>query len=88
MSSYYNVMEKLVIEKLDELWNSLDTCKCDRCRNDIIALALNQVGSKYVVSKEGELYSKASTLTQDNEVAIIKAIALASRTVKDKPNHS
>ncbi len=45
MDKYYNITERLIINKLDEIWNTLNNCKCDRCRNDIIALTLNQVGS-------------------------------------------
>ncbi len=87
MDKYYNITERLIINKLDEIWNTLNNCKCDRCRNDIIALTLNQVGSKYVVSSEGELYSKLCTLSQDYEFEVVKAIAKATFIVNEKPNH-
>jgi competence protein ComFB len=80
-------MEKLVENKLDELWNTLDNCKCERCRNDIIALTLNQLGAKYVVTHEGELYARLCTLSNDYDVEILKAIAKSVHTVKEKPNH-
>lgn len=87
MDKYYNIMEKLVEDKLDELWNTLDTCKCEKCRNDIIALTLNQVGAKYVVTHEGELYAKLCTLSNEYGLEVLKAIAKSIRTVAENPNH-
>lgn len=87
MDKYFNVMEKLVVEKLDNLWDTLDNCKCERCRNDIIALTLNQLGAKYVVTPEGELYAKLCTMASGYELEILKAIAKSVRMVKEKPNH-
>jgi competence protein ComFB len=88
MDKYHNVMETLVIEKLDEIWATLDCCKCERCRNDIIAYALNQMMPKYVVTEEGALYARVSTLSAEYELEIIKAIANALRMVSEHPNHT
>ncbi|BCJ94668.1 hypothetical protein acsn021_22370 [Anaerocolumna cellulosilytica] len=88
MDKYHNVMETLVIEKLDEVWATLDCCKCQRCRNDIIAYALNQMMPKYVVTEEGALYARVSALSAEYELEIIKAIANALRMITEHPNHT
>lgn len=87
MEKYYNVMETLVVDKLNEIWDSLDCCKCDKCRNDIIACTLNQMSPKYVVSPEGELYVRLSILSAEHEFEIVKAIAKATKMVREHPKH-
>lgn len=88
MSSFRNVMECLVISKLDEIWSSLDNCKCEKCREDIIACALNQLPPKYVVSSEGELYIRAEKLVAEHEFEILLAIAKAIKIVSENPKHT
>ncbi len=87
MNTYRNVMEMLVDQKLDEMWDTLDCCKCDRCRMDIIAYALNQLPPKYVVTKEGELYARLCELNNEHEIEVLIALTKAIKTVKDKPKH-
>lgn len=50
-----NLMENLVLDKYDSVMARFNCCKCDRCKKDIIALALNKLPPKYAVLKEGEL---------------------------------
>lgn len=87
MNTYRNVMEMLVVQKLEEMWDTLDCCKCEKCKLDIIACTLNQLPPKYVVTKEGELYARLCELNNEHEVEIIIALAKAVKTVKDKPKH-
>lgn len=87
MDKYYNVMENLVVNKLDELWETLDCCKCEKCRNDIIACTLNQMTPKYVATQEGELYARLSVLSAAHEFEVVKAIAKAVKTVAEHPKH-
>lgn len=81
-----NYMEELVIVKTDELLKLMNMCQCEKCRLDIIAIALNDLPTKYVVSEKGELYTKLNELEQqfeiDVETAIIKAAVLVSRNPK------
>lgn len=87
MNTYRNVMEMLVVQKLDEIWDTLDCCKCEKCKLDIIACTLNQLPPKYVVTKEGELYARLCEFNNEHEVDIIIALTKAVETVKDKPKH-
>jgi len=78
-------METLVLQILDEMWGTLDCCKCDKCKMDIITCTLNQLPPKYVVTKEGELYARLCELNNEHEVEIIIAITKAINTVKENP---
>jgi competence protein ComFB len=87
MNTYRNVMEMLVVQKLDEMWETIDCCKCEKCKMDIIACTLNQLTPKYVVTKEGELYARLCELNNEHEIEILIALTKAIKTVKDKPKH-
>ncbi len=83
-----NYMEDLVIKRTDEILKSIDVCKCDKCKLDIIALALNSLPSKYVVSAKGELYAKVSELEQQFDIDVETAIIKAAFLVNENPRHN
>ncbi len=87
MEKYHNVMETLVVNKLGEIWDTLDCCKCDKCRNDIIAYTLNQLAPKYAVTEKGELYIRLCVLSAEQEFEIVKAIAKSVKMVSEHPKH-
>jgi competence protein ComFB len=82
-----NIMEKIVGDRLSHLLENFDCCKCDICKDDMLAIALNNVPTKYVTSHKGELFGRTETLNQhistDLDITIIKAINRVART----PNH-
>ncbi|PLX18445.1 MAG: competence protein ComFB [Candidatus Muiribacterium halophilum] len=83
-----NVMEELVQKKTDELLGKdTDICSCERCRLDIMALVLNKLPVKYVVSTQGEAYTKLEFLRLQYKVDIITEIIQAMELVKKQPNH-
>ena len=43
-----NLMEELVISRLDSTLDRFNCCKCDKCKKDIAALALNRLKPRYV----------------------------------------
>ena len=64
-----------------------DICKCEKCKLDIKALALNSLSTKYTVSEQGEIYTAAlaevnKQQTIDVTTAITKAIAIVSANPK------
>lgn len=81
-----NIMEKLVIHRIDIALAKMRCCKCDRCRQDILAIALNYLTPHYIVCKEEELDSK---IMEDEKYglevtsSILKAILL----IRKKPRH-
>lgn len=83
-----NYMETLLIEKLDEVIDQLDCCKCKKCRMDIMSYALNRLPPKYVATYEGQVYSKLDTLSVQYETDLMCALYQAAKVVGANPHHS
>ncbi|MBC8585803.1 late competence development ComFB family protein [Youxingia wuxianensis] len=79
-----NLMEQLVADRLDEVFFKFNCCRCDKCRRDVAALALNSLPPRYVVVQPDELSSLLQDCsTKDVSSALVKAILY----VKNHPNH-
>ncbi|MEG2769318.1 MAG: late competence development ComFB family protein, partial [Oscillospiraceae bacterium] len=50
-----NVQEYLVSDKLEAAFNKFNCCRCDRCKKDVAALALNKLKPHYVVIRQDQL---------------------------------
>ncbi|WP_408643043.1 late competence development ComFB family protein [Thermosinus carboxydivorans] len=82
-----NYMEKLVWQQLDNVLAAQpDLCKCEKCRYDIAALALNFLPPRYVVTNKGETFTRIKTLEQQFYVDIVTAISHAITIVKAHPH--
>ena len=82
-----NYMEVCVFNALDKVLTSLGSCTCDICKLDVMAMALNNLPPKYVVTSRGELYSKINNLRHQFDVDITAAITSASVLVSRNPRH-
>lgn len=63
MQGLSNLMEGTVLHKIDQIWPQTNYCKCDKCKMDIAAYALNRLPPRYVQSKEGEMLHKFDAST-------------------------
>lgn len=88
MYKLMNYMEEFVSKKTDEILKLMNICKCDKCKLDIMALALNELPSKYVVSEQGQLYAKLSELEQQFDIDIETSIIKAAVFVSKNPKHN
>lgn len=52
-----NLMEQLVADRLDEVFSKFNCCRCDKCRRDVAAMALNSLTPKYVVAEPDSIPS-------------------------------
>ncbi len=79
-----NIYEYLVTDKLEAAFSKFNCCKCDRCKKDVAALALNKLQPKYIVITQNELAQALKTHNkQDVSTAVIQAIL----QVKRDPRH-
>lgn len=62
-------------------------CRCEKCRADIAAYALNQLNPHYAASKLGEVLVKTGSLDRDMNVAILVALTEAMEKVGANPRH-
>lgn len=87
MTVIKNYMEELVDMMINDVLKDLDVCRCNQCKTDIMAITLNMLPTKYVVTKEGTAYTKTNLLIQQFEIDIITAITKAAEIVKKSPRH-
>ncbi|NLU52632.1 MAG: late competence development ComFB family protein [Clostridiaceae bacterium] len=87
MHQLKNYMEEIVLSTMEEILKDINMCKCDRCKLDIAAKALNDLPPQYIVTQKGEIYSKINNLKTQFEVDIIAAVTKAAILVKRNPNH-
>lgn len=82
-----NMMEPLVLDKLDEIMSKFDCCQCENCKMDIASLALNRLEPKYVATRMGEFYTRLEALSVQHGADIIAALTIAAQTIKPHPRH-
>lgn len=85
--SIINVMEAFVSERIEERLANETCCKCERCMDDMKAIALNKLPAKYVSSHNGELFSKLDASIRQNAVDINIAVTAAIDAVSKRPSH-
>lgn len=83
-----NIMEPIIDEKLEEKLKDYDCCKCEVCKMDMKALALNLMPAKYVVTHMGSLYAKLETVSVQHEADVLKAVIRSIETVSNNKRHS
>lgn len=88
MPKLKNYMEEIVFNQMKDVLADINVCKCEKCKMDIAAIALNDLPTKYIVTEKGELYSKINILMQQFEVDVVSAITKAAILVKRNPRHS
>lgn len=82
-----NYMEICVENAIDKIIEQSNACDCEKCRVDVMVIALNNLSSKYVATKKGELYSKLNALESQYDVTIIAEITKAINIVKAEKRH-
>ena len=82
-----NIMQLLVEEKADQYMTLFGLCRCSRCRNDVLALALNQLPPKYVVMPVRELTPRLSIYEGRFNSAVTAQILRACKEVLEHPRH-
>ncbi|GCD11002.1 late competence development ComFB family protein [Clostridium tagluense] len=89
MYNLKNFSETEVSVLLEEILQKHDTiCKCEKCKLDIKALSLNALSTKYIVSEQGEIYTKAlNEVDKQEQINVVMAITKAIDVVSANPKH-
>ena len=83
-----NYMEILMWQQLDDVLASHQgVCKCEKCRYDIAALTMNFLPPRYVVTDQGQMFTKIKALEQQFTIDIITAVTHAVKIVSSTPHH-
>lgn len=76
-----NFMEDIVQQCLDDTLKSdtlfTDICRCERCMDDIKAMALNHIKPFYVTGKKGEVFGQYHTLEPQIKLDIVHEVVSA-----------
>ncbi|MCL5935462.1 MAG: late competence development ComFB family protein [Bacillota bacterium] len=87
-----NTIELAVEEMLNDVLSKYaqrnpGTCTCQRCRLDIMAIALNNLPTRYVVTDEGGIYTKVAMEQVGGRAQVAAAILNAIQIVNKNPRH-
>jgi len=84
----HNYMEDAVKKSLDKMIvKYTDICKCDKCKLDISAIALNNLPPRYIVTEQGKLFTKVEEMEPQYEVDVTRELAKAIQIVSKSPHH-
>ncbi len=79
-----NLMEGFVSSRIDEVMQKFNCCSCERCRRDILAMALNKLPPLYVLEDDLNLRDqKEKERSADVAAALVKSVL----AIKAHPNH-
>ncbi len=81
-----NLMEELVAARLDTTLDRFNCCKCNKCKKDIAALALNRLKPRYVVMREDDEERRKEASEQYGS-EVTSALVQAIMVVKKEPRH-
>lgn len=82
-----NVMEEIVKDKIIYFMRQFDVCTCDRCVNDTIALTMNGLLPKYIVTTPAAVDPLLSYYTNRLISDVTVEATKACMVVKDNPRH-
>ena len=82
-----NIMENLVLDCMKEIIPKTGVCNCERCVKDILAISLNNLPPKYIVTDKGRLMSLVDVYRYQYSISIMTEITKACFQVKNSPNH-
>jgi competence protein ComFB len=84
----HNYTETVVKEVLNEILSKRDNiCKCEKCRLDIMAIALNNLPAQYYVSRKGEVFSKLLASYMETRTRVVTEVTKAAIQVERMPHH-
>ncbi len=85
----HNYMQDILLEKLPHTMKVLRSCQCERCKLDILALAMNALPPAYAVTAQGDDSGgeRIKRLRREHEVKVTATLIKAIQTVKNEPRH-
>jgi len=83
-----NYMEDIVLEKLAHTMDMLKACECEKCKKDVMAIALNELPPSYMTLPPGEVEAAVRKLRSGVEVKVSATLIKAVQTVKANPAHT
>lgn len=86
-SALFNITEELVKQKVREIMNCVEMCRCEQCFLNACAIALNELSPYYVTTDKGSLLSTLHTVNLEYQTELTVIVTKAVMKVKDNPRH-
>lgn len=87
-----NYMEDLVLQVLTDLLKNnseyKNICKCDICRDDMMARTLNRLKPFYITTETGKFYGEYLAYESQNIANIITEVVKSIEVVSKNPRHN
>ena len=83
-SPLVNLMEAFVEKRLDAALKKFKCCTCDRCRKDVLAIALNKLPPLYVIEDDADTRDLHE---RERAAQVATALVQAILVVKARPLH-
>jgi len=82
----FNLVKEIAVDLLPSVLNRLDIEDTPENREDILALALNKLPTKYVTTGGGKMYAQMiDNYKVQYETDVLSSLTRAAMTVKSKP---
>jgi len=88
MKQLRNYTEDAVRAYLDKWYPQANVCQCDGCRLDVMAIMLNNIKPKYVVTDTGALYAQMDEFDPQNRIDFMTEMTQAIKIVSSRPRHT
>ncbi|NLM38025.1 MAG: late competence development ComFB family protein [Firmicutes bacterium] len=83
-----NFREDVVLEALDKaLQANPSFCRCQKCRQDVILLALSKIKGRYASSPVGEIFARVEQSDRQVRTDALLAVMQALEQVAVNPRH-
>ena len=83
-----NYMEDVIIEVLDEaLQTNPDFCQCQKCKQDVVLIALSKIKGRYASSPVGEIFARVEQSDRQVRTDALLAVMQALQQVAANPRH-
>ncbi|MFH1783341.1 MAG: CheR family methyltransferase [bacterium] len=88
MEELKNVMEDLVLDAVEKAMGAeRDVCRCEQCRIDVIAYALNRLPPKYVTTDVGSIYTVIEQTKNEYQLDVKLKVEEAIEAIYRNPRH-
>jgi len=88
MKQLRNYTEEAVKEYMDKWYKESGACQCEGCRLDVMALMLNNLTPRYVVTDTGALYAQMGDFDPQSRIDFMSEMTQAIQVVQKRPRHT
>ena len=87
MKQLRNQTEDAVKDYLDKWYPESGACQCEGCRIDVMAIMLNNLKQRYVVTDTGALYAHIEDYQPQQIVDFMTEMTQAIKVINSRPRH-